>query len=414
MNFVFISPHFPKHYWNFCDRLHKNGVNVLGIGDCPYDALDKRLKDSLTEYYFVPDLSDYDQMYRAVAYFAFKHGKIDWIESNNEFWLEQDARLRTDFHVTTGYQYENIASIKNKSAMKEFYAKAGVPTARLHKITDIEAARKFIAVVDYPVIVKPDVGVGACDTFKLENDADLQEFFAKNLPVPYVMEEFITGDICSYDAIIDADSKPLLESMTVWPPSVMDIVLKQLDLSYYTAAHAPAELKGVGRATVKAFGVKSRFVHLEFFRLTKAKAGLGDVGDFVGLEVNMRPAGGYTPDMIDFAHSTDVYQVWADMVTDNYRKLPDSGEHCCCVYASRRDCHQYVHTHAEIMERYGAQLVMCERMPEMMIPQMGNQMYTAKVPSQDAVDEFIHFVLDQAVVEDTAAEETEVKFCLAY
>ena len=414
MNFVFISPHFPKHYWNFCDRLHKNGVNVLGIGDCPYDALDKRLKDSLTEYYFVPDLSDYDQMYRAVAYFAFKHGKIDWIESNNEFWLEQDARLRTDFHVTTGYQYENIASIKNKSAMKEFYAKAGVPTARLHKITDIEAARKFIAVVDYPVIVKPDVGVGACDTFKLENDADLQEFFAKNLPVPYVMEEFITGDICSYDAIIDADSKPLLESMTVWPPSVMDIVLKQLDLSYYTAAHAPAELKGVGRATVKAFGVKSRFVHLEFFRLTKAKAGLGDVGDFVGLEVNMRPAGGYTPDMIDFAHSTDVYQVWADMVTDNYRKLPDSGEHCYCVYSSRRDCHQYVHTHGEIMERYGTQLVMCERMPEMMVPQMGNQMYTAKVPSQDAVDEFIHFVLDQAVAEDTAAEETDVKFCLAY
>ena len=80
MNFVFISPHFPKHYWNFCDRLHKNGVNVLGIGDCPYDALDKRLKDSLTEYYFVPDLSDYDQMYRAVAYFAFKHGKIDWAD----------------------------------------------------------------------------------------------------------------------------------------------------------------------------------------------------------------------------------------------------------------------------------------------------------------------------------------------
>jgi len=109
-----------------------------------------------------------------------------------------------------------------------------------------------------------------------------------------------------------------------------------------------------------------------------------------------------------------VYQVWADMVTDNYRKLPDSGEHCYCVYASRRDCHQYVHTHGEIMERYGAQLVMCERMPEMMVPQMGNQMYTAKVPSQDAVDEFIHFVLDQAVVEDTAAEETEVKFCLAY
>ena len=395
MNFVFISPHFPKHYWNFCDRLHKNGVNVLGIGDCPYDDLSEELKASLTEYYFVPDLSDYDLMLRAVAFFTFKYGKIDWIESNNEFWLEQDARLRTDFHVTTGEQYENIGRIKNKSAMKEFYAKAGVPTARLHKLTDYAAARRFIQEVGYPVIVKPDVGVGACDTFKLENENDLNDFFAKHLEVPYVMEEFVTGDICSYDAIIDADSNPLLESMTVWPPSVMDIVLQQLDLSYYTAAHAPVELKGVGRATVKAFGVKSRFVHLEFFRLTKDKPGLGVVGDFVGLEVNMRPAGGYTPDMIDFAHSTDVYQVWADMVTENTRKLPDSGQHCYCVYASRRDCHPYVHTHEEILERYGENIVMCERMPEMMVPQMGNQMYTARVPDQAAVEEFIHFVQEQ-------------------
>ena len=32
MNFIFVSPHFPKTYWNFCDRLHRNGVNVLAMG----------------------------------------------------------------------------------------------------------------------------------------------------------------------------------------------------------------------------------------------------------------------------------------------------------------------------------------------------------------------------------------------
>lgn len=53
MNFVFISPQFPKSYWNFCDRLKKNGVNVLGIGDTPYDALSPELRGSLTEYYKV-------------------------------------------------------------------------------------------------------------------------------------------------------------------------------------------------------------------------------------------------------------------------------------------------------------------------------------------------------------------------
>ncbi len=135
MNFVFISPQFPKHYWNFCDRLHKNGVNVLGIGDTPFENLQTELKNSLTEYYFVENLQDYEKVFKAVAFFSFKYGKIDWLESNNEFWLEQDAKLRTEFHITTGEQFENIGRIKNKSAMKKYYALANVPTARLHKIT---------------------------------------------------------------------------------------------------------------------------------------------------------------------------------------------------------------------------------------------------------------------------------------
>lgn len=396
MNFIFISPNFPKDYWNFCDRLHKNGVNVLGIGDCPYNNLDPRLQAALTEYYYLPQLGDYEQVLRAVGFFTFKYGKIDWIESNNEFWLEQDARLRTDFHVTTGEQYANIGRIKNKSAMKAYYKKAGVPTARLHKITTIEAAREFINLVRYPVIVKPDNGVGACDTYKLTNDEELQKFFAEKPNVPYVMEEFIKGRICSYDAIIDSHSEPLFESMTVWPPSVMDIVLQQLDLSYYTAATMPESLRKAGRATIKAFGVFSRFVHLEFFCLDDDKPGLGKAGDFVGLEVNMRPAGGYTPDMMDYAHATDVYQIWADMVSADKRLLPDNHQDCFCAYASRRDCHQYVHTHEEILARYGKDMVMCERMPEMMVPQMGNQMYTVKLPNQEATDEFIRFVQQQA------------------
>ena len=79
MNFVYISPQFPRTYWNFCDRLHKSGVNVLGIGDASFDTLEEELKDALTEYYRVDSMEDYDQVFRAVAYFSFKYGKIDWI-----------------------------------------------------------------------------------------------------------------------------------------------------------------------------------------------------------------------------------------------------------------------------------------------------------------------------------------------
>ena len=45
MNFVFVSPHFPKTYWNFCERLHRNGVNVLGIGDAQFDEIPWQLYD---------------------------------------------------------------------------------------------------------------------------------------------------------------------------------------------------------------------------------------------------------------------------------------------------------------------------------------------------------------------------------
>ena len=157
----------------------------------------------------------------------------------------------------------------------------------------------------------------------------------------------------------------------------------------------PDDLRKAGRETVKAFGVKSRFVHLEFFRLTEAKKGLGKKGAIVGLEVNMRPAGGYTPDMMNFAHSTDVYQIWADMVTADVRLLPDSGDHQFCVYAGRRDCHDYVHTHDEVMARYADNIVMHEAMPPMMQPQMGNYMYTARLRTEEDAKAFIRFVQEQ-------------------
>lgn len=392
MNVIFISPQFPHTYWNFCDRLKQNGATVLGIGDAPYSELEWQLKKSLTEYYRVDNMEDYSQMFRAVAFFSFKYGKIDWLESNNEYWLSQDARLRTDFNITTGVQNGQIDFIKEKHLMKVTYNNAHIPTARQSIVTTLPSAREFIAAVGFPVIVKPDIGVGATDTYKLENEADLTSFFEHLPQVPYVMEEFIEGDICSYDAIVDSRCEPLFESMTVWPPSIMDIVHKKLDLSYYTADVVPPALCDLGRRTVKAFGVKSRFVHLEFFRLKKARKNLGNVGDFVALEVNMRPAGGYTTDMMNFAHSTDVYQIWADMVTNDALVHPLTDKHEWCVYASRRDCYTYYHTHQDIMEKYGRSIVMQEEMPLMNWPQMGRWMYTAKTQSLEDTLSFIEYV----------------------
>ena len=38
---------------------------------------------------------------------------------------------------------------------------------------------------------------------------------------------------------------------------------------------------------------------------------------------------------------------------------------------------------------------MCERLPEVMCPQMGNQMYMAKLRDQEETDTFIRFVQER-------------------
>ena len=392
-NCVFISPNFPTNYWKFCRELKNNGLNVLGVGDQPYNELSQDLKDSLTEYYKVDSLEDYDQVYRAVAFFAFKYGKIEWLESNNEYWLEQDARLRTDFHITSGFQSEDMARVKYKSGMKAYYEKAGIPTARYHMVDGEAECMEFIKEVGWPVIVKPDNGVGASHTYKLENQEELRAFLAERDPqVCFIMEEFLHATVNSYDAIIDSHGNPIFETGNITPMSIMDIVNDMDNSIYYILKTLPADTRKAGRAAVNSFGVKSRFVHFEFFRLDQDQPGMGKKGDVVALEVNMRPCGGFTPDMINFAHSTNVYKIWADMIAFDQSTVP-AGEHTFCAFAGRRDGKNFVLDHDAIMEKYRESMRMVERIPDALSDAMGNQMYVAVFPTQKKLDAFYQDVL---------------------
>ncbi|MBQ5916689.1 MAG: ATP-grasp domain-containing protein [Lachnospiraceae bacterium] len=387
-NFIFISPNFPTNYWMFCRELKNNGLNVLGIGDQPYDELNPNLRDSLNEYYKVSNLENSDEVFRAVAFFTFKYGKIDWLESNNEYWLERDAWLRTEFNITSGFHTEDIPRIKFKSKMKEFYHKAGLATARYHLVDNYENCLEFIKEVGYPVVTKPDNGVGASHTFKLKNDEDLQRFFAEKWDdTLYIMEEFVNAEVNSYDAIIDSNGDPIFETGNVTPFSIMDIVNEAGNSIYYIVKELPEDMRKAGRDTVKAFGVKNRFVHFEFFRLLEDHEGLGKKGEVMALEVNMRPCGGFTPDMINFAHSTDVYKIWADMIAFDQSTMP-VGEHQYCAFAGLRDGKNFVMNHDDIMNKYGHCMKMVERIPDVLSGAMGNQMYVATFATREEMDQF--------------------------
>lgn len=393
MNFVFISPQFPDNYYLFCRGLKNNGANVLGIGDTPYDELSTELKENLTEYYYVNSLESYDEKLRAVAYFTMKYGKIDFIESNNEYWLEDDAKLRTDFNVCSGPKIDQINYFKSKIAMKEDYKKANVKVGRYIKPTSFENSLSFIKEVGYPVICKPDNGVGAIKTYKINNEEELLSFFQSYNPnFPYIMEEFIDGDLVSFDGICDKDGNIVIPTHHVFPTPIMEVVHQKCDCFYYTNKEIPQDLYEAGQRVLKAFGAKSRFYHLEFFRLKNDKDGLGKKGDLIGLEVNMRVPGGYTPDMINYAYSIDIYQAWADVICYNYNHqfVPLNKKYC--AFFGRRFDFKYAHSHEEIIEKYGEKIKLYRIMPEVLAQAMGDYFYLATFDTMEEMLKFRDFL----------------------
>ncbi|MBR0473701.1 MAG: ATP-grasp domain-containing protein [Erysipelotrichaceae bacterium] len=391
-NIIFISPNFPENYWNFCYHLKNNGMNVLGIGDCPYDNLTPELKGSMNEYYKVSSLENYDEVYRAVAFYIFKYGKIDWLESNNEYWLERDAQLRTDFNINSGFHIEDMPKVKYKSRMKENYIKAGVPVARFHMVDNYLQCKNFIDEVGYPVIVKPDNGVGAAHTYKLKNDEDLKNFLETKDDEIYIMEEFITGQVVTFDSITNSKGETIFETGNVTPNSLMDIVNDADNCVFYIRNKVPEKLAEIGRKTLKAFGVKSRFTHFEFFLLTKDQY-LGKEGDIVALEVNMRPSGGISPTMMNYANGTDVYKIWADMIAfDKTEKGKENSQFC--VFAGRRNGKNFVMSHDDIYAKYGSHIVMEGPVAEALSNTMGNYMYIATFDTEEETNQFVTEVFE--------------------
>ncbi|MGX8704626.1 MAG: ATP-grasp domain-containing protein, partial [bacterium] len=270
---------------------------------------------------------------------------------------------------------------------------AGIPTARQHIVTDFAAGKAFAGTVGYPVIVKPDIGVGANGAQKISSEEELAAFY-QHLPNElYVMEEFLYGDICTYDAVLDSRCEPLFESMCTYAP-VLESVQGDENIHFYTTANVPDRLRELGRKTAKAFGADRRFVHFEFIQLANDYEGIGKAGDFAAMEVNMRPAGGHDPDMMNYAQSIDVFRIYAEMVVADKRFMPDSDDRYYCAYAARKDGHSFTHSHYDIIARYGNDIVLMEEMPPIDWPSMGRYVYMAKFREKEEMEKYFAYVLE--------------------
>lgn len=370
MRILYLSPAFPPRSHLFCMAAHARGAHVLAVGDVPVHALPQEARQALDQYVFAPRMDDYERLLDIVRSMVVEHGRIDFIESNGEHWLEVEGRLRDDLGIG-GLSARDVKRLRSKSAMAEVFQEAGVSFPPGIGCTSVDAVRDFAATHGLPLVFKPDSGSGAMSTFRVSTDVELDAALSQPLD-GYLVQPFIEGIIVTFDGLVDATGQVVFCTSHVYDSGIMEVRTGARDGFYYSLRTIPPPLEEVGRRALAAFALRRRFFHLEFFACSD--------GAHVALEMNIRPPGGFTTDMMNHACEVDVYDLWAAVMLGD--SLDDFAyeRRFHVAHAGRRDERAYALSPEALTRALGDTLVLVESIPAAFASTMGNTMYLLRHP----------------------------------
>jgi hypothetical protein len=364
MNVVFLSPAFPPTAPAFCAALAKEGVTVLGIGDEPLTA-EQQTACRLTHYVLEPRMGEPQPLRDAAEALRQKYGRIDRIDSNGEHWLAAEARLRDELGVP-GLSLAALRRQSSKLSMAELFAKAGIAYPPTVPSSDATGVHALAATYGYPLVSKPEIGSGAVDTYCI---ADVEELEAglRRQPERRVVQPFVAGAIVTFDGLADRDGRIVFWTSHAYDEGIMQVRRGELDGFYYSLRELPAGLEEVGRRAVAAFDVRERFFHVELFSHPD--------GTFTALEMNLRPPGGFTTDMMNAASEIDVYALWAAVLAGRDASGFRFERRYHTAHAGRRAGRRYRHDPMELKRELGSTLVVERAIPSAFAATMGDVMY---------------------------------------
>lgn len=385
MDFLYISPEFPPYSRQFIQRLARHGVRVWAVGEADFYDMPEDLRENL-DWYVRADLEDPLAVRRAVEeLLAAQTGlgqapNIDRVESHNESWLRLEGFINAAFDVP-GIRPEGLDRLKKKSAMKAVFRACGFPVAEGEVVGAVDHALTFARTLGYPVILKPDEGVGAGGIYRVESPAELEAMIPA-LPETYMLERFMAAPIVTFDGLADMAGRILFENALVYGDGVLDYVLGK-DTFFYVTRRIPHDLLQAGRRLVEAFEIRGKFFHFEFFRVEAA---------YYPIEINCRPPGGAILDMMNFSADVDLYDAYARMVQGKTVELPKEKKYYCC-YVGRRE-RAYAMTHDEIMAAFGGALCAFEENPPIFQQAMGRYRYILRSAAEKEIRHMAERILE--------------------
>jgi hypothetical protein len=379
MDFLYISPEFPPNYANFAIQLNQIGIDVWGIGEADFFSMPPFLRSSL-KWYVKTDLSDFEGVRRAIdELLAVKSssghpGGFDIVESHNEQWLRLEGLINTTYGIE-GIQIYDLDRLKKKSVMKAVFKNNGLKVAAGARVTSVSQGAQLGRLLGYPLILKPDEGVGASGIFKIQNEDQLKGNF--------VLESFVDAKIVTYDGLTDKNGCVIFENSLVYGEGVLEYVLGK-DTFFFVNRRVPDDLSIIGRRLVSQFNIRRKFFHFEFFAVD---------GDYIPIEINCRPPGGSILDMMNYSIDDDLYRAYALIIAGVSVLIRPEKKYYVC-YLGRRD-RRYVRSHAEIMSTHGHRLADHGENPPLYWEAMGRYRYIFRTTTDAEIYKIAAYVLEK-------------------
>ncbi len=386
MDFLYISPEFPPNYANFVVQLDQLGINVWGLGEADFYTMPESLRAAM-KWYAKTELRDFEAVKRALAdLVSIKTtrgypGRFDCVESHNEQWLRLEGLINEELGIK-GIRPKDLDPLKKKSVMKKIFRQNGLTVADGGRVTDFDHGIRLGRSIGYPLILKPDEGVGAGGIYKIHGDKQLLDLLPA-LEGDYVLESFVDGRIVTYDGLTDPYGKVIFENSLIYGDGVLEYVLGK-DTFFYVNKRIPEDLLKIGRRLVPLFDIRRKFFHFEFFTL--------DDG-YVPIEINGRPPGGSILDMMNYSIDDDLYRAYAQMIATGGADIQARKKYYVC-YLGRKGS-DYLHSHAEITMKYGHRLVEYDENPPLYFDAMGQYRYIFRSENESEIADIATYVLNK-------------------
>lgn len=228
------------------------------------------------------------------------------------------ARIREMIGLP-GMTVEQTIPFRDKEKMKQVLDRNGIRTPQHLSTTTTDGVRESAARIGYPICVKPISGAGSADTYRVDSEEHLEEILPLLGHVQEVsVEEFIEAEEFTFDTvcangeikffnICSYRPRPLMGRTHQWISQQTIAARDVLDPFYESG-------RKMGVEVIRALGFRDGFTHMEWYRQPNGEAVFG--------EIAARPPGANTVDLMNFANDFDVYEGWAEAVTQGTFSQP--------------------------------------------------------------------------------------------